>query len=720
MIRIKNLSAMLNQTTINKVIVLFILVFVCHLMSYSQQPFTDVTVEAGIVDPNDSSQPLCHAGIEYPGFNNYGTGAGWVDYDNDGYLDLYITNQEAANCMFHNNGDGTFTEVAASLGIQDTGGTGSGVSFADYNNDGWNDFYLCNGYGDRLFRNEGGTSFTDVTTEAGFDIDDERRSTTGTWGDYDNDGFLDLYVARHVPIFDADPSANTQDQLFHNDGDGTFTDVSDLLGIADLMGAGFIGGWFDFDHDGDPDIMLINDCPYGEITKPMQLFRNDGGTDGINDWTFTEVAVTMGVDACENGMGLAIGDYNRDGWIDIYFSNWGACMFYENNEGTFSDVTNDLGVGNQNGTFSWGTSFLDHNNDGWQDLFLVSGSLVDITVPQWYPSPNYFYENNGDGTYSDISEAIEMEDITRGRNGPCADYDNDGDLDVFILNYHEPVYLRKNNNDSGYHWTKIELEGTTSNKNGIGSKIKLTTPDDVIQYFETRSGSNTGGGDALYAHFGLKDNTTISEIEVTWPSGTVQTETNLDVDQVIHLIEIDPPLPVELSYFSAIPNDQNVILSWRTESELDNKYFMVQRSNDGRTFNNIGKVNGKGTSNLASTYHFTDNKPNQGDNYYRLKQVDFDGASSFSQIAHIRFESKDYSVKIIPNPVKGNSFEIQLVDLERGIATLYDVLGNEILVQPLDNGNRNIIPAANLSDGVYFLNINGDSFNQTTKVIINH
>jgi len=318
------------RSSVTRMMFFTILVFVCHLLSYSQQPFTDVTVEAGIVDPNDSSQALSHIGPEYT-VMNVGTGAAWVDYDNDGYLDLYITNREAANCMFHNNGDGTFTELAASLGIQDTDGDGSGVSFADYNNDGWNDFYLCNGYGDRLFRNENGASFTDVTLEAGFDINNERRSTSGTWGDYDNDGLLDLYVTHHIPMADADPNADTQDQLFHNNGDGTFTDVSDLFSSDDISGAGFIGGWFDFDHDGDLDIMLINDCPVYGISVPMLLFRNDGGTDGETDWTFTEVAASVGIDDCKNGMGLAVGDYNRDGWMDFYYSNIGACVFYENN-----------------------------------------------------------------------------------------------------------------------------------------------------------------------------------------------------------------------------------------------------------------------------------------------------------------------------------------------------------------------------------------------------
>ena len=231
-----------------------------------------------------------------------------------------------------------------------------------------------------------------------------------------------------------------------------------------------------------------------------------------------------------------------------------------------------------------------------------------------------------------------------------------------------------------------------------------------------------GGGDALYAHFGLKNNTSISEIEVTWPSGTVQTETNLGVDQVINILEIDPPLPVELINFSAVQEEKRVKLSWMTASELDNNHFIIQRStsNDKRSFKNIGKVKGQGTSNQHSFYFFTDMNPIPGDNYYRLKQLDNDGVFSYSDVEHIKFETKDFSVKIIPNPVNGSTFEIQFENLKNGFATLYDVLGNKILSQTLDTNNRNFIPVTNLANGLYLVNIKGDLINHTSKIVIKH
>ncbi len=683
----------------------------------AQTPFTDVTVEAGLVDPTDPSLPLSHIATEIITGMNIGTGAAWIDYDSDGFLDLYITNREAANWMFHNNGDGTFTDQAATLGLQDASGDGSGIAFADYNNDGLNDLYLCNGFGDRLFKNLGST-FEDVTTTAGFDVDSEQRSTSASWGDYNNDGFLDLYISRHFPIYTASDDATSQDQLYHNNGDGTFTDVSSHFTTSDLLGAGFIAGWTDFDKDGDMDILLINDCPLGDSPEQVNLFRNDGGTDGITDWTFTEIAVAAGIDDCKNGMGIGIGDYNRDGWMDFYYSNIGPATFYKNNgDNTFSDVTDIAGVGDQ-GMFkySWAACFLDHNNNGWQDLFLVSGNLKNDADPN-YLSPNYFYENNGDETFSDISGTINMGDETRGRNGIFGDYDNDGDLDALILNYNEPMHLRKNNNDNGNHWIQISLNGTDSNKNGIGSKIKVTTPDDVVQYFETRSGSGLGGGDALYAHFGLATNSTITEIEITWPSGTIQTETNIGVDNHITLTEPEAPLPVELSQFSVKEIDHKAVLSWTTTSETNNDYFIIQKSNDSRNFQNIGRVNGNMNSDQIHEYQFVDDQPFDGNNYYRLKQVDFNGASEFSQIAFLNFERKDFLLSIAPNPVVGNSFDVQI---KNGLDTqlvFYDLFGQVIWTQANIESSINI-STKGLSNGIYFLSVYNNGERSSFKVVI--
>jgi hypothetical protein len=239
------------------------------------------------------------------------------------------------------------------------------------------DLFLANSYEDVLFENNCNGTFTDITAGSGLDISEDRRGTSASWGDYDSDGLLDLYVANHMPA----PSAlftgdSEQDYLFHNDGDGTFTDVSDMLLGGDRIGRSFIAGWTDYDNDGDTDILTIRDCPFGANSGPMRLYRNDGGTDGTSDWTFTQVAETAGVDWCQNGMGLAVGDYNRDGWMDLFFTDNGAgtdeypgspnrngAVLLRNDSGVFTETTDAALV--DNSRFSWGANFFDYDLDGW-------------------------------------------------------------------------------------------------------------------------------------------------------------------------------------------------------------------------------------------------------------------------------------------------------------------------------------------------------------------
>ncbi|MEO5718755.1 MAG: VCBS repeat-containing protein, partial [Chthoniobacterales bacterium] len=286
----------------------------------AQNIFTDVTAATlGTVPHNAGTL----GGIRI------GTGAAWFDYDRDGDLDLYMTNRIGANHLWRSDGGGVFVDVAVSLGVADASHDGSGVSAADYDNDGDLDLYLANGDNDVLFKNQltetGTATFVDVTATAFPGITTPQRGTSASWGDYDNDGYLDLYVTNHQAI--PGTAAGTQDRLFHNNGNGTFTDVSSLLlggdangdGFDDNLGGfGFIASWTDFDRDGDLDIFLINDCPFGPIGT--KFFRNDGGTNPLT-WNFTEVSATIGAAACRNGMGIAVGDYDRDGWFDYFYTN---------------------------------------------------------------------------------------------------------------------------------------------------------------------------------------------------------------------------------------------------------------------------------------------------------------------------------------------------------------------------------------------------------------
>lgn len=499
-----------------------------NLAFLKAQGFSDESIPAGIV--------LKHDGDQHPEPNTVGSGAAWLDFNNDGFLDAYITMRLGANRLYQNNGDGTFTEVGAAMGVQDAEGDGGGVAVADFNNDGWEDLYLANCDEDRLFKNINGTHFEDITAAAGFDLSDDSRGVSASWGDYDQDGFLDLYVVHHIPTPEA-TNADSQDKLYHNNGDETFTDVSHLLMAAGpIDGYGFIGGWTDFDRDNDLDIILINDC-LTVNPEPTRVFRNDGGAHPAMDWKFTEVSLAVGIDDCRNGMGIAIGDYNRDGWMDIYYSSIGECVLFQNKGGVFTDATAIAKVGNQAWPlYSWGTSFFDYDLDGWQDLYVVLGPLRRPVAND--PHRNILYRNNGNGfDFTDVSALMNMDDNSWSRNGVFGDYDNDGFPDVLLVNYGQLVALKRNNTNNGNHYLKVELIGKISNRDGIGSRLKLTTPDGLHQYYETRSGSNLGGGDCLDAHFGLGDHSSVTELEITWPSGIVQRLSDIEADQRITIEE---------------------------------------------------------------------------------------------------------------------------------------------------------------------------------------
>ena len=517
--------------------------------SQAQNLFTDVTLS--------TLGNVTHAGAPFPDIR-IGTGAAWFDFDRDGDLDLYMTNRVGGNHLWRSDGNGVFVDVAVAVGAADASHDHAGVAVADYDNDGDLDIYLANGDEDVLLKNQltetDTASFIDVTATAFSGITTPQRGTSASWGDYDNDGYLDLYVTNHKEIDGS--GTGTQDRLFHNNGDGTFTDVSYLLGLENLGGYGFIASWTDYDNDGDLDILLINDCPFGPVGT--KLFRNDGGSNPLA-WTFTEVSATVGAADCRHGMGIAVGDYDRDGWQDYFYTNIGSPLLLHNDGGTFTDVTAAAGL-NDNQVpetgkkrITWGTIFFDYDLDGFLDLAVAAGTLgLNSTTD---PQPNLLYHNDGNGiSFTDVSASSGFDDSGRGRTIVMGDYDNDGDPDLFLVNYGEKAHLFRNDyaNTTGHHWLILDLQGAgppLSNRDGIGAKIKLTTPDGAVQYWETRSGDSLGGGsDMRAAYFGLNNNALVSQVQVTWPSGIVQTLTNLAIDRRITISEeASPPQIILIS-----------------------------------------------------------------------------------------------------------------------------------------------------------------------------
>ena len=472
--------------------------------------FADVSKKAGIVNNRV-------AGIEMA------TGQAWGDYNNDDWIDLYVTDPIGKNTLYRNNGDGTFSVSELAYQVALTNTYSQGAIFADYDNDGWKDLMVVNWGQDHLFHNEHGQGFVDVSLKAG--IKDDRNSKSASWGDYDGDGYLDLYVAN----WSCYPKCGRQmdgepDRLYHNNGDGTFTEVTDLL-KGGVTGAGFIASFTDYDNDGDPDIYLVND----EFINPVgnKLWRNDGP--GCGGWCFTQVAKDAGANSKVFGMGLAIGDYNNDGNLDYYFSNVGPMELLQNQgNGTFQEVAKESGVQDPNG-IGWGSVFLDYNNDGWRDLYLAVADTTDHKDV----GANKLFQNNGDGTFTSVACDNASTDIRMSIGVAYADYNHDGWVDLVVGNLDEGYRLYENQQGetSNNHWLSLELIGADEiNRDAVGARVYVTTANGITQMQEVISGSSVMAGNDLAQYFGLGAERS-ADIRIRWSNGEEQVIHNVKADQ---------------------------------------------------------------------------------------------------------------------------------------------------------------------------------------------
>lgn len=466
-------------------------------------PFQEVTGAAGIHSPRASQD------------GEKVTGQAWGDYNQDGWLDLYLTDTNGPNTLYHNNGNGTFSLSPLNDAVALPEAESGGAIFADYNNDGWPDLYVLNWGDNVLFHNESGARFVDVTAVAG--VGDGSNGKTAAWGDFDEDGWLDLYVANWA----CDPRCGRplegdKDRLYHNNGDGTFTDVTGWLPGSKTRGAGFVASFADFDNDGDADIYLVND----EFINPVgnALWRNDGP--GCDGWCFTEISAEAGADTRVMGMGLATADYDHDGDLDFYFSNAGPMTLLQNQgNGTFSDMAAPAGVQFPKGV-GWGAVFLDYDNDGWQDLYLgVMEAVQDGS------SVNPLFHNNGDGSFANLAEGSGAGNAGRTIGVAAADYDQDGWVDLVAGNYNEAYHLYRNTlgDRSSNRWLTLKLVGGGPvNRDAVGSRVLVQDSDGRTQIQELKNGSSLGSGDPLELYFGLGQ-AAIETVTITWPDGSVQT-----------------------------------------------------------------------------------------------------------------------------------------------------------------------------------------------------
>jgi cytochrome c peroxidase len=450
-------------------------------------------------------------------------GQAWGDYDSDGWVDLYVTDPAGPNTLYHNNGDGTFSVSPLKEQVALPQAHSNGAIFADYDNDGWKDLFVANWGQEALFHNERGQGFVEVARSAG--IVDDRNSKTASWGDFDNDGFLDLYVANWSCYPKCGrPMEGDADRLYRNNGNGTFRDVSGYLG-GSLNGAGFVASFNDYDNDGDLDIYLVND----EFINPIgnKLWRNDGP--GCNGWCFTQVAAAAGADSKLFGMGLAVGDYDNDGDLDYYYSNVGPMELLRNNgDGTFAEVAEPAGVQAPQ-SIGWGAVFFDYDNDGWRDLYLA----VADTTNHRDIGANRLFRNNADGTFTVVACDNGASDVRMSLGVAYADYDRDGWVDLVVGNLDEGYRLYRNQvgQSAGNHWLALELVGAGPvNRDAVGARVYLKTPDGVTQMQDVINGSSLGAGNELALYFGLGQ-AKRADLTIRWPDGAQQVFKNVAANQ---------------------------------------------------------------------------------------------------------------------------------------------------------------------------------------------
>jgi enediyne biosynthesis protein E4 len=542
------------------------ILLLCAVMNEAPPQFVDATTAAGI----DFVHTTGASGQKYM-IETMGSGAAFIDYDSDGDLDIFIVDSNTlpgyksdktpSHRLYRNNGDGTFSDSTQKAGVSGSS-YGMGVAIGDYDNDGWDDIYVTNWGPGILYRNNGNGTFRDVTKTAG--VGAGGWGTSCAFADYDADGDLDLFIGNYVDfklernkwcgrerpgerayctpeVYDGTPSL-----LYRNNGNGTFSDVTRQAGVDNPKGKALGVVWGDYNNDGRIDLLVAND------TEPNFLYRNNG------DGTFTDVALVAGVAYGENGkalsgMGVDFGDYDRDGFLDIFVTNldFQYNSFFRNNgrqaDGAYSGTFDSVITQTRTGPPSWlhsgfGAGFHDFDNDGWLDILVANGHVIDnihlYREDVTYAERKLLFINLGNGSFVEAAaksgKALMVPEVSRG--AAFGDYDNDGDVDVFVTNNGSRATLLRNDGGNRNHWITIKTVGTKSNRNGIGARITLLAGG-VKQMKEVKnSGSYCSAGD-LRVHFGLGKAAMVESLEIRWPSGIVQKLANVKANQFLTVRE---------------------------------------------------------------------------------------------------------------------------------------------------------------------------------------
>lgn len=555
--------------------VLSLLYLYLHLqlgITEDHSPFIEVTQAAGI-----NFTHINGASGKYHLPETLGAGGAFFDYDNDGDLDLFLVNsglidklslrqeptrEKDKSQLYHNNGDGTFSDATQSAKLNAIYGYNHGAIVADYDNDGDSDLYITSLGSNKLYQNQGDGTFTDVTKTAG--VGGNAWSSSATFFDYDRDGYLDLFVVNYVyysleqtysPCIQSGQQdycnltyyQGAPDQLYHNNGNGTFVDVTQAAGIRD-QGGSFHGKGLgvvatDTNNDGWMDLYVANDG------TPNYLFKNNG------DSTFTEMAALAGCaysrqGVAQAGMGVDVGDYDRDGFMDIFVTNFSeeANNLYRNNgDGTFSDAIYEVGLGDVTYLpLGFGTRLFDYDNDGSLDLFVANGHVIthihlksDLLT---YGQRNQLFRSTSNGRFTEVLPTSESTFLSRAevsRGVISADYDNDGDVDILVTQLNQPARLYRNQTseqEEPNHWLRIKVVGRQSNRDGIGTKIRLQSGNLSLTK-EIHSSSSYLSGHDQRPIFGLGGRQKVDHVILHWPSGAITRLENLTVNRQVEIVE---------------------------------------------------------------------------------------------------------------------------------------------------------------------------------------
>ena len=537
--------------------------------------FQDVTVSSGIHFRHERAASDQKLYLE-----TMGAGVGWIDYDQDGFLDIFFVNSgftpafhpasPPQPALYRNNGDGTFTDVTGKSGIHTDGGFFFGVAVADFDNDGYPDIYMTGYRHSVLYHNNHDGTFTDITAAAGVG-DQGNWATAAGWFDYDHDGNLDLLVTNYVqydvdhpvicggnkPGYRAychpDSFSGSSPRLYHNNGSGTFTDVTKAAGLENRDGKSLAVVLADLNGDGWPDIFIANDTQ-----RNFLYLNNSDGT--FRDATYSGGAGFSEDGKAEAGMSADAADVRNNGQYDLFVSHLDFQMnrYYRNNgQASFTDATVASGIGQSNyRNSSFGARFFDFDNDGWRDLLVINGHILD-NIATYHPNVTYqeekrLYRNTGDGHFVDATAAQSpaFRKPAVGRGLAVADYDNDGWQGFVVNNNGEPAQLFRNNAGvvagaktgegkitvTKNHWLAVHLVGTQSNRDGLGARLKITAGE-FVSYDQAKGGMSYCSSQDPRIYFGLARHAKVDSVEITWPSGTVDTLRNLNADQIITVEE---------------------------------------------------------------------------------------------------------------------------------------------------------------------------------------